>query len=70
MVALCVTDLAAAGPAGVPQWWQNLEPGVSGWPHDTHGAPLRGAPHSVQNRPVPTAEQRGQTDGPVGAGCD
>jgi hypothetical protein len=39
---------------------------VSGWPHDAHGAPFKGAPHSVQNRPVPGAEQRGQT---VGVGC-
>jgi hypothetical protein len=58
---------AAAAPATAPQWWQNLEPGVSGCPQEVHGAPLSGAPHSVQNLPVPGAEQRGQT---VVFGCD
>ncbi|MEO9020413.1 MAG: hypothetical protein ABI314_07875 [Gemmatimonadaceae bacterium] len=51
----------ASGPAAAPQWWQNLEPGVSVSPHVLQGAPFRGVPHSVQKRPVPIAEQRGQT---------
>lgn len=59
----------AAGPAGVPQWWQNLEPEVSGCPQEAQGALLRGAPHSVQKRPLPGAEQRGHTDA-GGVGCD
>ena len=40
---------AAAGSSGPPQWPQNLNPAVTGWPHDGQDC-VSAAPHSPQKR--------------------
>jgi hypothetical protein len=55
----CSGTAAGADPTAAPQRWQNFAPGVSADAHAGQIAPLRGAPHSAQNLPVPTEPQVG-----------
>jgi hypothetical protein len=59
---------AAAAPAGVPQRWQNLAPGVRGARQDEHAAPASGAPQLAQNFPSATAPQDGHGADETGGG--
>lgn len=45
---------------GVPQSWQNFDPGVSPTPQALHRASRTTAPHCVQKRPPAAAPQDGQ----------
>jgi hypothetical protein len=44
----------------VPQWWQNLAPGLKSAAHEAHVAPASGAPQFAQYLPVATAPHDGQ----------
>jgi hypothetical protein len=48
-----------SAPAGDPQRWQNLAPGVSGAPHAAQVAPASGAAQFEQNFPVAEAPHEG-----------
>jgi hypothetical protein len=45
---------------GVPQSWQNFDPGVSATPHARQLASRTTAPHCVQKRPAAGAAHAGQ----------
>ena len=51
---------SAVAPAGVPQRWQNLAPGVSSVPQAPQRAPASGTPQFEQNFPDAGDWQPGQ----------
>ena len=54
----CAARLSA--PAGAPQRWQNLAPGVNGALHEPQVAPASGAPQFEQKLPVETVPHEAQ----------